>query len=90
MSVMSYKGYKARVAFDAEDEIFVGHLAGINDVVGFGDPAQLGAGAAGSGSPAASADRGPQPRRGPGGPRCLKDPDPLRKAATCGAAMAGS
>src|SRR3712207_1154109 len=35
MSVMSYKGYKARVDFDAEDEIFVGHLAGINDVVGF-------------------------------------------------------
>jgi predicted HicB family RNase H-like nuclease len=35
MSVMSYKGYKARVEFDAEDEIFVGHLAGINDVVGF-------------------------------------------------------
>ncbi len=35
MSVMSYKGYKARVEFDAKDEIFVGHLAGINDVVGF-------------------------------------------------------
>ena len=35
MSVMTYKGYKARVEFDAEDEIFIGHLAGINDVVGF-------------------------------------------------------
>ncbi len=35
MSVMTYKGYKARIEFDEEDEIFVGHLAGINDVVGF-------------------------------------------------------
>lgn len=35
MNVMTYKGYQARVEFDAEDEIFVGHLAGINDVVGF-------------------------------------------------------
>lgn len=35
MNTMSYKGYMARVEFDAEDEIFVGHVAGINDVVGF-------------------------------------------------------
>ncbi len=36
MNVMkSYKGYTARVEFDAEDEIFVGRLAGVNDVVGF-------------------------------------------------------
>ncbi len=32
---MTYRGYKAKIEFDAEDEIFVGHLAGINDVVGF-------------------------------------------------------
>ena len=35
MSVMSYKGYMARVEYDAADEVFVGRLAGINDVVGF-------------------------------------------------------
>ena len=35
MNVMTYKGYAARVQFDAEDEIFVGHLAGINDIIGF-------------------------------------------------------
>ncbi|MGR7993818.1 type II toxin-antitoxin system HicB family antitoxin [Xanthobacter sp. ZOL 2024] len=35
MSTMSYKGYQARVEFDADDEIFVGHLAGINDIIGF-------------------------------------------------------
>ena len=35
MNVMSYKGYMARVEYDAEDELFVGRLAGINDVVGF-------------------------------------------------------
>ena len=35
MTVMTYKGYAARVEFDADDEIFVGHLAGINDIIGF-------------------------------------------------------
>lgn len=35
MNTMTYKGYAARVDFDAEDRIFVGHLAGIRDVVGF-------------------------------------------------------
>ena len=35
MNVMKHKGYLAKVEFDPEDEIFVGHLAGIRDVVGF-------------------------------------------------------
>lgn len=35
MSVMTYKGYAARVEFDAEDEIFFGRIAGIRDGVGF-------------------------------------------------------
>jgi predicted HicB family RNase H-like nuclease len=35
MNVMSYKGYSARIEFDAEDELFVGHLANLNDIVGF-------------------------------------------------------
>lgn len=35
MSAMTYRGYQARVEYDADDEIFVGHLAGINDVIGF-------------------------------------------------------
>ena len=34
-NVMTYKGYKARVEYDGDDECFIGHLAGINDVVGF-------------------------------------------------------
>ncbi|MCD7059228.1 type II toxin-antitoxin system HicB family antitoxin [Pelagibacterium xiamenense] len=34
-SVLGYKGYKASVAFDADDEIFFGRILGINDVVGF-------------------------------------------------------
>jgi predicted HicB family RNase H-like nuclease len=33
--MITYNGYVARVEFDAADELFVGHLAGINDVVGF-------------------------------------------------------
>jgi predicted HicB family RNase H-like nuclease len=35
MNAMNYKGYFARIEFDAEDKVVVGHIAGINDVVGF-------------------------------------------------------
>jgi predicted HicB family RNase H-like nuclease len=35
MSTMIYQGYSARIEFDAEDRVFVGHIAGIRDVVGF-------------------------------------------------------
>ena len=35
MNAMFYKGYSARIDFDDEDRIFVGHLAGIRDIVGF-------------------------------------------------------
>ena len=35
MNTMTHKGYSARVEFDAEDRIFVGHIAGIRDIVGF-------------------------------------------------------
>lgn len=32
---MTYRGYSSRLEFDAEDEVFVGHIAGISDIVGF-------------------------------------------------------
>ncbi|MCO6177525.1 type II toxin-antitoxin system HicB family antitoxin [Ciceribacter sp. RN22] len=35
MNTMTYKGLSARIEFDGEDDIFVGRLAGIDDVVGF-------------------------------------------------------
>jgi predicted HicB family RNase H-like nuclease len=35
MNNLTYKGYSARVEFDAHDRIFVGHLAGVRDIVGF-------------------------------------------------------
>lgn len=35
MKAMSYRGYAARIEFDAEDEIFTGRIAGIRDVIGF-------------------------------------------------------
>lgn len=35
MNRMIYKGFAARVEFDPDDRIFVGHLAGIRDIVGF-------------------------------------------------------
>ena len=35
MNKMQYRGYTARIEFDEDDRIFVGHLAGIKDIVGF-------------------------------------------------------
>ncbi len=35
MKAMNYKGYYAKVEFDPEDHIFIGHVIGIRDVVGF-------------------------------------------------------
>ena len=35
MNAMSYKGYLARIEYSDDDECFVGHIAGIRDVVGF-------------------------------------------------------
>lgn len=32
---MKYRGYTARIEYDEKDRIFVGHLAGIKDIVGF-------------------------------------------------------
>jgi len=34
-NTMQYKGYSAIVHYSAEDECLVGHIAGINDIVGF-------------------------------------------------------
>ena len=34
-STMIYKGYAARIEFSSEDDCFIGHIAGIKDVVGF-------------------------------------------------------
>ena len=34
-NALTYKGYSARVEFDAEDRIFAGRIAGIRDIVGF-------------------------------------------------------
>jgi len=35
MNTMTYRGYAARIEYSDEDRCFVGHIAGINDVVGF-------------------------------------------------------
>ncbi len=32
---MNYRGYSARVEYDAQDNIFVGHVIGIRDIVSF-------------------------------------------------------
>ena len=33
--ILSYNGYTAKIEFDADDHIFFGRLAGINDGIGF-------------------------------------------------------
>lgn len=33
--MMNYRGYAARIAYSDEDGCFVGHIAGVRDVVGF-------------------------------------------------------
>lgn len=35
MSTMIYKNYAARIEYSEEDDCFIGHIAGINDIVGF-------------------------------------------------------
>ena len=35
MNTMTYNGYTARIEYSHEDDCFVGHIAGIKDVVGF-------------------------------------------------------
>lgn len=35
MNAMSYRNYQAKVEFDPVDKIFVGHILGIRDIVGF-------------------------------------------------------
>jgi len=35
MSTMTYKGYAARIEYSDEDGCFIGHVAGIQDVIGF-------------------------------------------------------
>lgn len=34
-SVMEYNGYHARIEYDSQDNIFVGTVLGLNDVLGF-------------------------------------------------------
>ena len=35
MNTITHKGYNARIEFNSEDDCFVGHIAGIKDVIGF-------------------------------------------------------
>ena len=35
MKTMQYRGYAARIEYSDEDKCFVGHIAGIRDIVGF-------------------------------------------------------
>ncbi len=35
MNTMTYKGYAARVEYSEDDECFIGHIAGIRDIIGF-------------------------------------------------------
>lgn len=42
MNAMNYKEYTAKIEFSNEDDCFIGHILGINDIVGFhGDSVQV-------------------------------------------------
>lgn len=34
-NILEYKGYKAKIEFSADDNVFFGHLIGIDDIVSF-------------------------------------------------------
>lgn len=34
-SLMEFNGYHAKIKFDQEDQIFIGHVLGINDSINF-------------------------------------------------------
>jgi predicted HicB family RNase H-like nuclease len=33
LNVLSYKGYTARIDFDARDDIFIGRIMGVRDII---------------------------------------------------------
>ena len=35
MNIMSYQNYAAKIEYNDEDSCFIGHIAGIRDIVGF-------------------------------------------------------
>jgi predicted HicB family RNase H-like nuclease len=35
MNTIHYKGYQANIVYDADDDILVGHIIHINDIIGF-------------------------------------------------------
>ncbi len=35
MNIMTHKGFSARVEYSDDDDCFIGHIAGIQDIVGF-------------------------------------------------------
>lgn len=35
MNILTYRGHAARIEFEAGDKLFVGRVAGVNDIVGF-------------------------------------------------------
>ena len=35
MKTMNYKGYAARIEYSDDDKCFIGHIAGIRDIIGF-------------------------------------------------------
>jgi predicted HicB family RNase H-like nuclease len=35
MNTITFQGYTARIEYSNEDQCFIGHIVGINDIVGF-------------------------------------------------------
>lgn len=93
MNSMKYKGYHAKVEYDPDDHIFVGHIIGIRDVVGFhGDSVQAIESAfaeAVDNYLAACAEMGQEPNRPYSGNLMLRIPAEVHAAVAAAAETSG-
>jgi predicted HicB family RNase H-like nuclease len=93
MNSMKYKGYHAKVEYDPDDHIFVGHIIGIRDIVGFhGDSVQAIESAfaeAVDNYLAACAEMGQEPNRPYSGNLMLRIPAEVHAAVAAAAETSG-
>ena len=89
----TYKGYSARIEYDARDNILVGHIDGISDIIGFHaesvDDIETAFHDAVDDYLAMCADFGKEPQRPANGKMMLRVAPAIHSAALSAARMAG-
>lgn len=93
INTISYKGYVARIDFDSRDEIFVGRILGISDVISFHADTVTGLRAEFENAVddflADCAERGIKPEKTPSGRLMLRIPPEVHSAAAIAAESEG-